>query len=197
MDLLRFQGWPQSMIAVPNYISADEYLAIEQQSQVRHEYRRGLVYAMAGGTDNHDRIAFNLLKLIDNHLGDDADCRFYSGNVKVNYRAEFYYYPDAFVTCDSRDRDDRYIKRHPKLIAEVLSESTEDFDQDDKFQDYQQLESFVEYMLIGQDTQRVACRRRTADNTWQSVSYGASDRVVLKSLGLEFDMAELYRGLDS
>ncbi|WP_318655519.1 Uma2 family endonuclease [Leptolyngbya sp. KIOST-1] len=58
------------MIAVPNYISADEYLDLERQSNLRHEYRRGLVYAMAGGTDNHDRIAFNLLKLIDNHLGD-------------------------------------------------------------------------------------------------------------------------------
>lgn len=74
------------MIAVPNYISTDEYLTLERQSPIRHEYRRGLVYAMAGGTDNHDRIAFNLLKLIDNHLGNASDCRFYSGNVKVNCR---------------------------------------------------------------------------------------------------------------
>ena len=70
---------------------------------------------MAGGTDNHDRIAFNFLKIIDNHLGDLSDCRFYSGNVKVSYQDEFYYYPDAFVTCDPRDRADRYVKRFPKL----------------------------------------------------------------------------------
>ncbi len=79
------------MIAVPNYISTAEYLALEHQSKIRHEYRHGLVYAMAGGTDNHDRIAFNLLKLIDNHLGNASGCRFYSGNVKVNYRDDFYY----------------------------------------------------------------------------------------------------------
>ncbi len=85
------------MIAVPNYISADEYLSIERQSPVRHEYRRGLVYAMAGGTDNHDRIALNLLTLINLHLG-DSDCRFHSGNVKVNYQEEFSYYLDAFAT---------------------------------------------------------------------------------------------------
>jgi Uma2 family endonuclease len=60
------------MIAVPNYICVEEYLSIERQSQIRHEYRLGLVYAMAGGTDNHDRISFNLLKLIDNHLGDSS-----------------------------------------------------------------------------------------------------------------------------
>lgn len=72
------------MIAVPNYISPEEYLEIERQNPIRHEYRRGLVYAMAGGTDDRDRITFNFLKLVDNHLGDASDCRFYSGNVKVN-----------------------------------------------------------------------------------------------------------------
>ncbi len=81
------------MIAVPNYISPAEYLDIERQSDIRHEYRQGLVYAMAGGTDNHDRLTFNLLKLIDDHLGSLTDCRFYSGNVKVNYLDEFYILP--------------------------------------------------------------------------------------------------------
>lgn len=184
------------MIAVPHYIAPKEYLALELQSRIRHEYRRGLVYAMAGGTDNHDRIAFNLLKAIDNHLGADSDCRFYSGNVKVNYRDEFYYYPDAFVTCDLRDRRDRYIKRYPKLVAEVLSTSTEAFDQDEKFEDYQQLDSLQEYVLIFQGIQQVECRRRNEAGRWDVEVYKAGDRVVLTSLGLELDIAELYRGLD-
>lgn len=191
------QWQAKSMIAVPNYISAEEYLSIERQSQVRHEYRYGLVYAMAGGTDNHDRISFNLLKLIDNHLGDTSDCRFYSGNVKVNHQEEFYYYPDAFVTCDSRDRQDRYVKRYPKLVAEVLSESTQVFDLGKKFEDYCKLSSLEEYVLVFQDTQQVECRRRTAENTWETTVYNDGETVVLQSLGLEFDMAELYRGLDS
>lgn len=184
------------MIAVPNYITPDEYLALEQESPIRHEYRQGLVYAMAGSTDNHDRIAFNLLKAIDNYLGNDSDCRFYSGNVKVNYRDEFYYYPDAFVTCDPRDRRDRYIKRYPKLVAEVLSTSTAVFDQDEKFKDYQRLDSLQEYVLISQESQRVECRRRSASGDWEVKVYQAGDRVMLMSLGLEFDIANLYRGLD-
>jgi Uma2 family endonuclease len=184
------------MIAVPNYISPEEYLEIERQSKTRHEYRCGLVYAMAGGSDNHDRIAFNLLKLIDNHLGDLTECRFHSGNVKVNYEGDFYYYPDAFVTCDPRDRDDRYIKRYPRLITEVLSFSTEEFDQDEKFKDYQKLSSLEEYVLISQETQQVECRRRTVTGTWETTVYGEGDRVMLQSIGLEFAIAELYRGLD-
>lgn len=185
------------MIAVPHYISPKDYLDIERDNPVRHEYRRGLVYAMAGGTDNHDRITFNLLKLIDNHLGDPSVCRFYSGNVKVNYQDEFYYYPDAFVTCDLRDRDDRYIKRYPKLIAEVLSTSTKAFDSGDKFEDYKQFESLEEYLLISQDRQQVECRRRTSSNSWETILYEAGDRVNLGSIDLEFAMIELYRGLDN
>ncbi len=184
------------MIAVPNTISPEEYLDIERQSPIRHEYRYGLVYAMAGSTDNHDRIAFNLLKLIDNHLGDTSHCRFHSGNVKVNYQNAFYYYPDAFVTCDPRDRDDRYIKRYPKLIVEVLSPSTQAFDVGEKFEDYRQLDALEEYVLIAQDSQTVECRRRTAAGDWETVMYGSGQRVTLTSINLGFEMAELYRGLD-
>lgn len=184
------------MIAIPHYISPEEYLDIERQSTVRHEYRYGLVYAMAGGTDNHDRIAFNLLKLIDDHFGDNADCRFYSGNVKVNYANDLYYYPDAFVTCDHRDREDRYIKRHPKLVTEVLSSSTQAFDSGDKFEDYQKLEALEEYVLIYQDVKRVECYRKQADNTWKSVIYEVGEQVSLTSIGLSFEITDLYRGLD-
>ena len=192
------------MIAVPHYICPEEYLDIEFQSPIRHEYRRGLVYAMAGGTDNHNRIALNLLSLINLHLG-DSDCRFYSGNVKVNYQDDFYYYPDAFVTCNPRDRENRYIKRSPKLIVEVLSPSTQAFDLGEKFDDYKQLESLEEYVLISQEYQRIECRRRTSVNTWETMVYTADDTVVLKSIDLEFAIraasslrliAELYRGLD-
>ncbi len=182
-------------MAIPNYISPEEYLSIERQNPIRHEYRRGLVYAMAGGTDNHDRLALNLLSLINLHLG-DSECRFHSGNVKVNYQDEYYYYPDAFVTCDPRDRDDRYLKRYPKLIAEVLSPNTRNFDSGEKFDDYQKIQPLEEYILISQESQRVECRRRTAANTWETVMYQAGDQVVLNSLGLEFAIANLYRGLD-
>ncbi|MFP4008044.1 MAG: Uma2 family endonuclease [Spirulinaceae cyanobacterium] len=183
------------MIAVPHYVSPEEYLEIERQSVIRHEYRQGLAYAMTGGTDNHDRIALNLLNPINQHLG-NSPCRFHSGNVKVNYQDDFYYYPDAFVTCDSRDRQDRYIKRYPKFIAEVLSPSTQGFDLSDKFDDYAKIIALEEYVLISQKSQRVECRRRTPTNTWDVIVYQEGDRVRLQSLDLEFAIASLYQGLD-
>ncbi|MGB0563429.1 MAG: Uma2 family endonuclease [Spirulinaceae cyanobacterium] len=183
------------MIAVPHSLTPAEYLEQEHNSQYRHEYRYGLVYAMAGGTDNHDRITFNVLKAIDSGLG-NTECRFYSGGVKVNYQDDFYYYPDAFVTCDPRDRQDRYIKRHPKLIVEVLSKSTRNFDCGDKYEDYKKFASLEEYVLIEQDQQRVECRCRQADNTWETVIYAVGDQVRLQSIELEVAIEQLYQGLD-
>jgi Uma2 family endonuclease len=183
------------MIAVPHYISPPEYLEIERDNQHRHEYRHGLVYAMAGGTDNHDRIALNLLGDIKLHLG-NTNCRFYSGNVKVNYEDQFYYYPDAFVTCDDRDKQDRLVKRHPKLIVEVLSKSTRVFDLGQKFEDYQQIPDLEEYVLIEQDYPWVECRRRQPDNTWETVIYEQGDLVTLHSIQLTFPIEQLYQGLD-
>jgi Uma2 family endonuclease len=125
-----------------------------------------------------------------------GDCQFFSGDVKVNYVDDFFYYPDAFVTCDLRDLDDRYVKRYPKLIAEVLSPSTEEFDRGDKFKDYQHLTSLEEYVLVAQDQRRVECwRRRSPQDAWHGVFYQAEDTVVLESIGLAIAMADLYQGV--
>lgn len=184
------------MIAIPSGFSPEEYLSIEHDNTVRHEYQRGLVYAMAGGSDDHDELSLNLIELLRQKVR-DSGCSVRSGNVKVNYADRFFYYPDAFVTCDPRDRNDRYVKRYPKLIAEVLSPSTKKFDRGDKFEDYRQLESLEEYVLIAQDEMEVECRRRVKDGSgerWETVVYGAGDLVVLESIELEVAIEELYRG---
>ena len=66
----------------------------------------------------------------------------------------------------------------------------------DKFEDYQQLDSLEDYVLISQESQQVECRRRISKNSWETVIYGAGDDVLLKSIDLRFAIAQLYRGLD-
>lgn len=185
------------MVSIPAGFTPQEYLSLERENVTRHEYRHGLVYAMAGGSDDHSRLNINLLTVINLHLR-NGDCQFFSGDVKVNYTDAFFYYPDAFVTCDPRDREDRYIKRYPKLIAEVLSPSTEKFDRNDKFVDYQQLDSLEEYVLIAQDQMLVECRRRVKDEKgerWETEVYKKGDQVILKSIELEVAIEELYSGV--
>ena len=176
------------MIAIPHYISSKDYLDIERHSPIRHEYRLGLVSVMVGATDNHDRLALNLLSLINQHL-DDSDCRFHSGNVKISYQDDFYYYPDAFVICDPRNRNDRSIKRFPKLIVEILSPSTEAFDLSEKFEDYKELESIEEYVLIPQEHCSVECHRRSSQtNRGKPTVFEENDMVSLTSTNLEFSI---------
>ncbi len=182
-----------SMVAPPAGFSPDEYLSLEHENTIRHEYRQGLVYAMAGGSDDHSRISINFLTALNLHFRDN-ECQFFSGDVKVNYADAFFYYPDAFITCDPRDRDHRYVKRYPKLIAEVLSPSTEEFDRGDKFKDYSLLESLEEYVLIDQNKMHVECRRKIGDRQWEITPYSMGEQVTFKSIGLELPIEELYRG---
>ena len=180
------------MIALPSGFSSAEYLELEASSQIRHEFRQGLVYAIAGGSDDHSRIAINLLTEINLHLR-GSDCQFFGNDVKVNYADQFFYYPDAFVTCGPRDRQDRYIKKYPKLIVEVLSSSTALFDRTEKFQDYQNLETLEEYVLVSQDKQQIECFRRV-DNHWISEIYSLGQIANFKSIDLDISLAEVYRG---
>lgn len=155
------------MIASPQSgLTAEEYLQLEAESYTKHEYIDGDVYAMAGASDAHVTIAGNLFALLRNHVR-GSGCRVYISDmkVKVGQRNRFYY-PDVMVTCDQRDQATPNYKCFPKVIIEVLSDSTEAFDRGDKFADYQTLESLEEYVLINTRQQRVECFRRSPDGIW-------------------------------
>jgi Uma2 family endonuclease len=127
------------------YISPEEYLEGERVSPIKHEYRRGHVYAMTGAKKPHIIIASNLVRRLGNHL-DNTDCLVLSSDIKVRLEeANCYYYPDVAVTCDERDTSttEDFIL-YPSLVVEVLSPSTAAFDRGDKFADYQTSPSLEE-----------------------------------------------------
>ncbi len=182
------------MIASPQPpLSADEYLILEAQSQTKHEYLNGEVYSMAGASDTHVTIALNVATLLRSHLR-GSGCRVYITDMKVRLDdRNCFFYPDVMVTCDPRDRDMPTYKRFPKLIVEVLSDSTEAFDRGDKFDHYQSLATLEEYVLINTRHQRVECFRRTGDRCWALQTYTPDTQTVdLPSVGLTVAIADLY-----
>ncbi|BAU40757.1 hypothetical protein O77CONTIG1_00562 [Leptolyngbya sp. O-77] len=186
------------MVAVPvaQYVSPEAYLAAEATRPIKHEYREGYVYAMAGGTDAHNQIAGNVYTLLRTHLR-GGSCRTYFADVKVRVEeVNCYYYPDVMVTCDERDRTTNTFKRYPCLIVEVLSEATEAFDRGDKFADYRQIESLQEYVLISQTRLQVDVFRRNEEGLWVLHPYSEGDRVSLASVGWEGAIAEFYEAVD-
>jgi len=183
------------MIASPKSIniSPEEYLQMEQISDIKHEYIDGQVYAMAGASDAHVTIALNLASLLRNHVR-NSGCRVYIADMKAQIQSlNRFYYPDIMVTCDDRDRETSVYKQFPCLIIEVLSDSTEALDRGDKFADYQQMESLQEYVLINTKKQRIECFRRGDDGLWILQSYTSpQDAYQLQSIDFTGTMVELY-----
>ncbi|MDY6781060.1 MAG: Uma2 family endonuclease [Cyanobacteriota bacterium] len=179
-----------------DYLSPEEYLQLEEKSSIKHEYRQGDVYAMAGASNNHVLIAVNFCVLLRNHLR-GRGCLPYMSDTKVQIETRnTYYYPDIAVTCDPRDRELKNFLRHPCLIVEVLSETTEAFDRGDKFADYRHLESLQEYVLVSQNRIHVDCFRRNEEGQWVLYPYGEGDTIHLASLDFSCAIASLYEDVD-
>ncbi|MGB3493091.1 MAG: Uma2 family endonuclease [Elainellaceae cyanobacterium] len=186
------------MIASPHSrLTVDDYLQLESQSAIKHEYIDGEVYAMAGASDAHVTIALNLASLLRRHIR-GRGCRVYIADMKARIETRNrFYYPDVMVTCDSRDQETSTYKRFPKLIVEVLSDSTEAFDRGNKFFDYQALESLEEYVLINTRQQRVECFRRNAVGFWVLQHYTPeSECFQLDSVEFSDTLAALYEDVE-
>ena len=168
---------------------------MERQSPIRHEYIDGYVYAMAGGTQRHDRIARTITRLLEDHL-QGGPCQVFSMNMKVRLaNGRDYVYADATVTCDRRDVADD-LSDHidfPRLVVEVLSESTEKHDRSAKFDLYAARATLKEYVLIETEQVGVEVRSHDTAGVWSAARYGPGD-VPLSSLDLTVPIAALYRG---
>lgn len=179
------------MVASPQYLTPEEYLALELESQNKHEYRNGQVYAMAGASNNHGTIALNLATLLRIQLR-GSGCRPYIADTKVRIEPRnIYYYPDVVVGCDPRERGRDSFLRYPRLIAEVLSETTEAFDRGDKFADYRSLESLQDYVLISQNKVAVEVFQRDRAG-WMLRPYDAADELILPSVDFRCPITALY-----
>ena len=172
-------------------LTADDYLAGEVLSPIRHEYVAGEVFAMAGATEEHATIAGNLFALLRSQVR-GGPCRVYIADMKLRVEAaDAFFYPDVFVTCDPRDAGESLAKRHPSLICEVLSESTEAYDRGGKFAAYRTLDSLSEYLLIDSRSRSVEVFRRQPGG-WLLAPVAPDGQLELMSLGFRCAVDDLY-----
>lgn len=172
----------------------EDYLEWENRQPLRHEFVAGEVFLMTGASDLHNEVAGNLYTLLRQELR-GTPCRVFMADVKVRIEtADCAFYPDLLVTCAESDRSDRYVKRSPVVVVEVLSASTAAFDLGDKFAAYRQLDSLREYVLIDQERVRVQVFRRL-DDQWLVDSVGPGERLILESVGLAFAVEKVYEDL--
>lgn len=179
---------------VRGLVSADDYLRLEEEAEFRSEYVSGHVYCMTGGTDSHIQISFNLTRIISEKLR--GKCRAYQSEMKVRVdEADTFFYPDVTVVCGEQRfyRGRRDVIENPILLVEVLSESTQEYDKNDKFFAYQKIDSFEEYLLVSQRKYAVQQYTRQPDGHWKiQASIGIDSSVYLESVDLEVPIREMY-----
>ncbi|MEM9817635.1 MAG: Uma2 family endonuclease [Cyanobacteria bacterium P01_D01_bin.6] len=177
--------------------TTEEYLEIERISPIKHEYVQGQIVAMAGTSKAHVIITGNLSALLVNHLR-GSGCLACATHMKVRLpELNLFYYADLAVTCYDRDcQSSQDFILYPKLIVEVLSDSTAAFDRGDKFTDYQSDPNLEEYVLVHQKQILVERFQRKADDLWVPQIFRSGERVEFASIDFTCDIADLYENLD-
>ena len=178
----------------PN-LTPEEYFIWEEQQLLRHEYLSGRVYAMSGGTQNHGRIASNIIFILKGHLR-GGGCQVGNSDCRVNiFETKDYVYPDVSVTCDERDRTAIQAIQYPCLIIEVLSASTANYDRGDKFRMYRRNPSLQDYVLVDAEKIAIDLYRKNDRGNWEIFNYQSGDNIDLQSIGLIFPIESVYEDI--
>jgi Uma2 family endonuclease len=181
--------------AVRTGMSEQDYLEFERSSPERHEYADGEIFAMSGGTIEHSTVAANIIRDLGNALI-GRGCRVLTSDMRINIpEARRYVYPDGSVVCARPEFADekRDTLVNPRVIIEVLSDSTEAYDRGDKFAQYRTVASIQEYVLASQKEPRIEVFSRQADGAWMLRSYGPGESAAISSIGCALDVDRVYR----
>jgi Uma2 family endonuclease len=162
-------------------LSVEEYVALEAATGIKHEYVLGQVYALAGASENHNRIVVNMLAALL-PAARAAGCRVVGSDQKLQPGSDLYYYPDVQVLCDAAD-DDPLIKRRPCVLIEVSSERTEAIDRREKLLVYRGIASLLLYLIVAQDRREVTVHFRDAAGIWQTRQAKGADTIPIGCLG--------------
>lgn len=187
--------------------TAEEYLDLEVESELRSEYRHGAIIPMTGGTPAHNEIIRMLVFLLTAELRKQpysifvTDQRLWipGGIASSQGNRELYTYPDVMVTPRPADLkpDRKDTVMNPILVAEVLSDSTQGYDRGDKFAAYRTIPSLQEYLLIAQDHPHVEQYVKQTENQWLFTEYQSLEAsFTLSSVPVAIALTDLYEAVD-
>jgi Uma2 family endonuclease len=171
-----------------------EYVALERDANVRHEYFDGEIYAMAGGTPEHAGVCANVATALNVQLR-GRGCRVYSSDLSVRViQTGLTTYPDVTVVCSKAELDpeSRNTVTNPKVVVEVLSPSTAAYDRGEKLSHYKRIPSLQEIVLVAHDEHLLEVWRREDDGTWTR-SQARAGALALSSISCSLDVEDVYR----
>lgn len=175
-----------------------DYLAFEAESQERHAFHDGEMFAMAGGSPAHARLGARVAGLLDSALA-DRPCFASSSDQRVRIDAENAVYADAVVVCPPLvpSPTDPDAITNPTVIVEVMSPSSASWDRDGKFKLYARLASLQHYLLVAATHWEVDHFRRLADGSWRMSTHGPGDAIDLDAIGVRLAVDEVYAKIEA
>jgi Uma2 family endonuclease len=151
----------------------------------------GQVYALAGASENHNRIAVNVLAALL-PAARAAGCRVVGSDQKLQPGNDLYYYPDVQVLCDPTD-DDPLIKHRPCVVVEVSSDGTEAIDRREKLRVYRGIPELLLYLIVAQDRREVTMHFRDVAGVWQTRQAEGAETIPICCLGdYELSLEAIY-----
>lgn len=175
----------------------EEYLAHEVETDIKHEYLDGEIYAMTGGTKKHSVIGTNCTTEIGVQLR-DTDCYVTNSEMRVQISLTKFVYPDFIVVCGKDEfMDDKEITLlNPTLVAEVISDSSEKYDRGLKSEFYRSLPSLQYYLMVDQHRVYAQLYTRAEDDKWIFQEFNQRDMTIpLDAIGVTLPIAEVYRNI--
>jgi Uma2 family endonuclease len=171
----------------------EQYLELEEVARVRHEFYNGEIYAMAGGTPEHAAMAAAITSLLGRQLA-SSPCRVYSSDLRVRVLATgLATYPDITVICGRSERcpDSPTHVVNPKVVVDVSSDGTAEYDRGEKLQHYQQIASLEAVVLVDHSRPRIELWTRSS-GAWRASEFTAGERVSLDPIGCALLVDDVY-----
>jgi Uma2 family endonuclease len=183
--------------------TVEQYLEMERASEERREYVDGYVYKLAGESPNHSRINVNLLTILNLQLR-GKPCEAFSPNMKIRSGPYFkeqktnkgmFSYADVSVVCGEPQFHDKFqdVLLNPIVIFEILSESTEGFDRDEKFSRYRtHIPDLQDYALVYQTLPVIQVYSRHPDGWLMTEALGLETSIRVPSINCKLPLSEVY-----
>ncbi|HEX7903591.1 MAG TPA: Uma2 family endonuclease [Chitinophagaceae bacterium] len=178
-----------------NYISQEEYLAMERDSEQKHEYFKGEVFAMSGASNEHNDINYNINRLVAPFLHGKG-CKLYGSDFRIHIPENtLYTYPDFTIVCGKTETTEVYTDNltNPAVIIEILSKSTMDYDRGTKFNLYRSIKTLKEYILIDSTKISVEHFLKQQDNSWNLTEFKElTDSFPISTINLTLLLQDIY-----
>ncbi|HVW24611.1 MAG TPA: Uma2 family endonuclease [Polyangiaceae bacterium] len=177
----------------------EEYVWLEEGSPIRHEFLAGEIVAIAGGTPEHAAMAAEVIGQLRDQLR-GGNCRVFTSDLGVRVMATgLATYPDASVVCGptERDPDKKTNVTNPRVLVEVTSNGTEEYDRGQKLQHYMQIPSLQAVVIVSHREPWIEVWSRSGtSSSWESKRSARGEEARIPAIDCALNVSAVFEAAE-